>query len=122
VLIGAIAASLCYVAVYLKNKLHLDDALDVFGVHGIGGVVGCLCLGLFASLGANSAGVNGLVHSGNATFFLKQLSATAGVAVYAFLFSYAMLWLINKVTPVRVSHEVEGNGLDAGLHGEEAYI
>jgi Amt family ammonium transporter len=66
--------------------------------------------------------VNGLVHSGNATFFLKQLAATAGVAVYAFLFSYAMLWLINKVTPVRVSHEVEGNGLDAGLHGEEAYI
>ncbi len=122
VVIGAVAASLCYVAVYLKNRLHLDDALDVFGVHGVGGVVGCLCLGLFASLGANPAGVDGLIHSGNATFFLKQLSATAGVAVYAFVFSYGMLWLINLVTPVRVSQEVENAGLDSGLHGEEAYV
>jgi Amt family ammonium transporter len=66
--------------------------------------------------------VNGLFHSGNATFFLKQLAATAGVAVYAFVFSYAMLWLINRTTPVRVSQAIEDNGLDTGLHGEEAYV
>jgi len=121
-LIGALASTLCYIAVSLKNRWHLDDALDVFGVHGIGGVLGTICLGIFASLAVNPAGANGLIHGGGPTFFLKELCSTVGVAVYAFLFSYAMLWLINKITPVRVAQDVEEKGLDAGLHGEEAYI
>jgi Amt family ammonium transporter len=119
VLIGICAGVLCYFAVALKNKLGWDDALDVWGVHGVGGILGVILLGVFASTQANAAGVNGLIHGG-ASFFLKELLAVAGAALYAFAFTYGMLWLINKITPVRISEEDE-RGLDAALHGEDAY-
>ncbi len=119
VLIGIISGAVCYVAVTLKNKLHWDDALDVWGVHGVGGTLGVLLLGVFASTAANPAGANGLLH-GNAPFFIKEMLAVAGACVYAFVFTYAMLWLINKITPVRISEKDE-MGLDEALHGEHAY-
>jgi len=119
VLIGIISGVVCYVAVTLKNKLHWDDALDVWGVHGVGGTLGVLMLGVFASTAANPAGANGLLQ-GNAPFFIKELLAVAGACVYAFVFTYAMLWLINKITPVRISEKDE-MGLDEALHGERAY-
>jgi Amt family ammonium transporter len=119
VLIGIISGAVCYVAVTVKNKLHWDDALDVWGVHGVGGTLGVILLGVFASTAANPAGANGLLH-GNAPFFIKELLAVAAAGVYAFVFTYAMLWLINKVTPVRISEKDE-MGLDEALHGEHAY-
>jgi ammonium transporter, Amt family len=119
VLIGIISGAVCYIAVAVKNKLHWDDALDVWGVHGVGGTLGVILLGVFASTAANPAGANGLLH-GNAPFFIKELLAVAGAGVYAFVFTYAMLWLINKVTPVRISEKDE-MGLDEALHGEQAY-
>jgi len=119
VLIGIISGVVCYIAVTLKNKLHWDDALDVWGVHGVGGTLGVLMLGVFASTAANPAGANGLLQ-GNAPFFIKELLAVAGACVYAFVFTYAMLWLINKITPVRISEKDE-MGLDEALHGEQAY-
>jgi Amt family ammonium transporter len=119
VLIGLIAGAVCYYAVALKNKLGWDDALDVWGVHGVGGILGVILLGVFASTQANPAGANGLFH-GNAPFFLKELLAVAGAALYAFVFTYGMLWLINKITPVRVTENDE-RALDATLHGEQAY-
>ena len=119
-LIGIIAAGVCYLAVALKNKIKLDDALDVWGVHGIGGIAGCISLGIFATLAVNANGADGLL-AGNVSFFLKEVAVVLGVAAYAFVFSYLMLWLINKITPVRISAAEEENGLDLVLHGEAAY-
>ena len=76
-----------------KNKRGWDDALDVWGVHGIGGVLGTILLGVFASKAINPAGADGLVHGGSA-FFVKQLVATLGAAAYGFIFTYVMLIVI----------------------------
>ena len=119
-LIGTLAGLVCYGAVMLKNRMKWDDALDVWGVHGVGGVLGTILLGVFASQSINPAGANGLWF-GNASFFVKQLVAVAGAAAYAFLFTYVMLIIINLITPVRVSQEEELSGLDVSLHGEKAY-
>ena len=119
--IGLIAGVVCYGAVALKNRLHWDDALDVWGVHGVGGFLGIVLLGLFATTAFNPAGANGLL-AGDPAFFVKEVLAVVGSSVWAFVFTYAMLWLINRVTPVRVTEGVEEMGLDAGLHHEEAYV
>ena len=119
-LIGILAGIICYYAVALKNKLGWDDALDVWGVHGVGGFIGILFLGLFASKVWNPAGTDGLL-LGGAGFFGKQCAAVAISSVWAFIFTWGMLWLINKITPVRVEASHESTGLDTGLHGEEAY-
>ncbi len=121
VIIGIIAGIVCYFAVSLKNKLKLDDALDVWGVHGVGGLIGIILLGVFASVKFNPSGVNGLL-AGNVSFFVKQLVAVVVSSIWAFGFTYGMLWLINKVTPVKVEEAHELAGLDKSLHGEEAYI
>jgi ammonium transporter, Amt family len=121
-LIGIIAGVVCYYAVALKNKFGLDDALDVWGVHGVGGLIGTILLGVFASLAFNpAAGTDGLI-AGNVWFFYKQVCAVLISSVWAFGFTYAMLWIINKITPVRVEEASEGIGLDESLHGEQAYI
>ena len=120
-LIGIIAGLVCYGAVTLKNRLKLDDALDVWGVHGVGGLTGILLLGLFANATVNPAGVNGWFMGGSAAFFGKQAAAVVISSVYAFAFTYGMLWLINLVAKVKTSDVEEQGGLDAALHGEEAY-
>ncbi|HNW32313.1 MAG TPA: ammonium transporter, partial [Caldisericia bacterium] len=124
VVIGMLASIVCYIAVTLKNKLGLDDALDVWGVHGVGGFVGVICTGLFASTLANpavTAAQQGLVYGGG-LFFVKQLTVGIGVIVYAFLFTYVALWIIDKITPVKLSSDEQEVGLDITLHGEEAYL
>jgi len=120
VFIGIAAGVVCYLAVMLKNKLHWDDALDVWGVHGVGGLFGVVMLGVFGSTYINPAGSDGLYH-GNSHFFWIQLLGILFSSVYAFVFTYVMLWIINLFTPVRVTQEEEEKGLDAILHGEEAY-
>ncbi len=119
-IIGILAGIVCYFAISLKTKMKLDDALDVWGVHGVGGFLGILCLGLLADASVNPAGVNGLL-LGNPGFFLKELVAVVASSVYAFVVSYAMLWLINKITPVKVTKHDEEIGLDSSQHGENAY-
>jgi Amt family ammonium transporter len=118
--IGIAAGVVCYFAVNLKNRLKWDDALDVWGVHGVGGALGIVLLGLMASTAVNSAGADGLFH-GNAVFFWKQVATVVGSSIYAFGFTYVMLWIINKITEVRTSEGDEASGLDAMLHGESAY-
>jgi len=119
-LIGIAAGLLCYLAVQFKNRMKWDDALDVWGVHGIGGVLGTILLGVFASKAVNSAGANGLIFGGG-SFFAKQAIAVIGTAIFAFFFTYVMLIIINFITPVKVATHVEKEGLDAALHGERAY-
>jgi len=119
-LIGIAAGLVCYVAVQFKNKMKWDDALDVWGVHGMGGVLGTILLGVFASKSVNAAGADGLLF-GSSSFLLKQIVAVVGASAYAFGFTYLMLIIINLITPVRVSEEEELAGLDNSLHGEKAY-
>ena len=120
VIIGCVAGAVCYAAVALKNRLRLDDALDVWGVHGVGGTLGILMLGLFATKTFNPAGADGLL-SGNPGFFLAEAGAVLLAIVWAFGFTYAMLWLIDRVTPVRVDADAEA-ALDESVHGEHAYV
>lgn len=120
VIIGIASGIVCYLAVNLKNKIGWDDALDVWGVHGIGGSLGTVLLGVFAAKAINPAGADGLL-AGNAHFFLYQVIAVVGACIYAFAFTYIMLAVINVVTKVRVSQEAEDLGLDAAEHGEKAY-
>ncbi len=121
-LIGIIAGVVCYFAVSLKNRMHWDDALDVWGAHGVGGSIGVIMLGLFATSAVNPmVTTNGLLMGGGFDFFWKQVVTVIGVCVYAFVFSYVMLWLINFVTPVKVTKQEEEAGLDSSLHGEMAY-
>ena len=96
-------------------------SLDVWGVHGVGGFLGIVLLGVFASTAFNPAGTDGLL-SGNFAFFGKQVAAVAMGSLWAFGFTYGMLWIIDRFTPVRVSQEMEESGLDEGLHGETAYL
>ena len=120
-LIGVLAGGVCYLAVNLKNRRGWDDALDVWGVHGVGGVLGVLLLGLFATKSVNPAGANGLFY-GDSGFFMKEAVAVLGFAAYAFIFSYLALVLIDKFMPVRTTKDEERKGLDEALHGEIAYI
>jgi ammonium transporter, Amt family len=119
-IIGIVAGVVCYFAVNLKNRLRWDDALDVWGVHGVGGALGVVMLGLMASTAVNSAGANGLFQ-GNAGFFWKQLLTVVGSSIYAFCFTFAMLFIINKITRVSTTEGEEQLGLDDALHGESAY-
>jgi Amt family ammonium transporter len=119
VIIGIVSAFVCYYAVQLKNRLRWDDALDVWGVHGVGGMLGIILLGVFASTAINPAGGVGLIH-GSATFFVKQVVAAFACSAYAFAFTYVMLKVIDRVTTVRVGEEAE-QGLDEAMHGESAY-
>lgn len=119
-LIGIGAGVMCYVAVQFKNKMKWDDALDVWGVHGVGGVLGSILLGVFASKAVNGAGADGLIYGGG-YFFVKQVVAVVVASVYAFVFTYLMLIVINKITPVKVKEQDEILGLDNTLHGEKAY-
>jgi Amt family ammonium transporter len=121
VIIGILAGIVCFYAVALKNRLQWDDALDVWGVHGVGGFLGILSCGAFASLAFNPAGSDGLRH-GNSHFFLVELGAVLISSVWAFVFTYGMLWLIDRVTPVKAGEAAEAEGLDMTLHGEVAYI
>jgi ammonium transporter, Amt family len=120
VIIGCASGAVCYTAVALKNRLHLDDALDVWGVHGVGGCLGILMLGLFATKSFNPAGADGLLY-GNPGFFFAEAGAVLLAIVWAVGFTFGMLWIIDRITPVRVD-EASQQGLDEALHGEQAYL
>jgi Amt family ammonium transporter len=121
VAIGIAAGVVCYFAVALKNRLKLDDALDVWGVHGVGGFLGITLLGVFATKSFNPAGADGLL-AGNPGFFVVEVFAAVLGTVWAIVFTLGMLWLINRVTPVRTDQAAEEVGLDEALHGEVAYL
>ncbi len=112
-LIGGILSNL--VANWRAGRSKIDDALDVFACHGVGGIWGAIGTGIFASIGAT-----GLIY-GNVHQFLAQLLAVAVVVPFSFFGSYLLLKLTNVFSPLRVSPEAEDAGLDLSEHGEEAY-
>lgn len=118
IFIGFLAAIVSNVAVYYKSKSRLDDTLDVFPCHGLGGMVGMIMTGVFATKNVNSAGAEGLLYGGNA-FFFTQLKALAIVVGYSFTVSFLIFKFINVVLPIRVSQEDELLGLDESQHAEK---
>jgi len=121
IIIGIIAGLSCYLAVNLKNKIGFDDSLDVVGIHGLGGIIGTICLGLFATKSVNPGGADGLF-AGNAAFLTTQLFGVAVVGAYAFTVSFILLKIIDITCGgLRVSRENELLGLDQSVHTETAY-
>jgi Amt family ammonium transporter len=119
IFIGVLAAIISNMAVHFKaTKTVLDDTLDVFPCHGIGGMVGMLMTGVFATLTVNKLGANGLMN-GNPSFFFIQLKAMAIAVVYSFVVSWLIFKFINFIVPLRVSREEEEEGLDASQHDEK---
>lgn len=118
IFIGVLAALISNIAVYYKSKSKLDDTLDVFPCHGIGGMTGILLTGIFASKAVNAAGNNGLWY-GNAAFLLTQFKALLIVSVYSFVVSFAIFKFINFILPLRVTEEEEELGLDESQHNEK---
>jgi ammonium transporter, Amt family len=119
--IGLVVSVLCYIAIEWKSKLGYDDSLDVFGVHGIGGMWGALATGLFATKIINPAGGNGLFH-GNPKLLGIQAIAILAVCAYSFGVTFVLLKLTHVVSPLRVSHREEEMGLDMAQHGEVGYV
>lgn len=120
IIIGILAGVICYLAVLAKPKLGYDDSLDVVGVHCIGGIVGALATGLFASKVVNSAGADGLFF-GNPGQFVTQIIAVAVTLVYSFVISYIIFKILDATMGLRVSTEEEVAGLDIGEHQETGY-
>ena len=120
ILFGIFAGIICYLAVMLKNRRKWDDALDVWGVHGIGGFLGITLLGIFSTLSVNNDGANGLLYGG-IEFFKKEVAAVAFASLYAFLITILIFFIIDNAMSLRVSKDIEEQGLDKHLHGEKAY-
>jgi len=120
VIIGFAGGLVCYIFVSLKPKLGYDDSLDVVGVHFIGGIVGALLTGVFATVAVNEAGADGLLY-GNPGQFMKQLIAVVATIVYSFVASMVILFVTDKLVGVRVDEEDEQLGLDLSQHSETAY-
>ncbi len=118
--IGFMAGLGCFIAVELIVRGRVDDALDVFGVHGVGGIIGALATGIFATKAVNSAGNNGLLY-GNPSLLVTQIIAVVVVAAYAAAVTFVLLKLIDVTIGLRVSQEEEALGLDSSQHGEVAY-
>lgn len=118
IFIGVIASIISNLAVFYKSKSTLDDTLDVFPCHGLGGMVGMIMTGIFATKTVNAGGNDGLFY-GNAAFLLTQLKALVIVVAYSFSVSWAIFKFINFILPLRVSSEEEEMGLDATQHNEK---
>jgi Amt family ammonium transporter len=120
--IGAGAGVICYFAVeIMHNKLNLDDALDVFAVHGIGGIWGCIATGIFAL--EHIAGVKGLVE-GNYSQVWVQIYTAVGTLAYSFVVTFVILFILDKIPGlgIRSSESDENIGLDLSSHGEQSFV
>lgn len=119
--LGLIAGVVSAWAVTRKYKYGYDDSLDVVGVHGIGGILGMLAIGLFATLTANAAGANGLFFNGGATQLNRQIIAIIVVAAFSFTATWLIATIIEKTIGFRAFRDDELNGLDTTYHAESAY-
>jgi Amt family ammonium transporter len=118
IFIGAVAAVISNLVVSWKQKTSLDDTLDVFPCHGVGGIVGMLLTGVFATKTVNSAGADGLFYGGT-EFFFTQVKGAIIVIIFSFVVSFIIFKLINVFQPIRVTAEEEEEGLDYTQHNEK---
>src|SRR5581483_3191954 len=120
ILIGLGAGIICYGAIQLRERLRVDDALDVWAVHGMGGTWGALATGIFATTAVNSAGADGLLY-GNPGQFLTQLIAVVVSVVFSGAMTFIILKIVDAIIGLRVEEREEVLGLDLSQHGEPAY-
>ena len=120
--VGLAAGALCYGAVELIKRLRLDDSLDVWAIHGVGGTMGMLAAGIFVGVGF--MGITDLTLPGmdRGEQIVRQLGAIGAVWGYAFVVTLAILFALKWTIGLRVSEEEEEQGLDLSQHAEEAYI
>jgi ammonium transporter, Amt family len=118
IIIGLIAGVVCYLAVLAKATLGYDDALDVVGIHGVGGVLGTLAIGFFASKAFG--GADGLFF-GSAAQLGPQVIAVLATTIYSLVVTLIILYIIKAVMGLRVTDEEEETGVDTSAHGETAY-
>lgn len=116
--IGIVAAVISNLVVIWRSKTNIDDTLDVFPCHGVGGMVGMLMTGIFATKAVNGAGADGLAFGGT-ELFVKHVIALVAVSAFAFVGSFVLLKLTDLISPLRVSVEEEVAGLDVTQHDEE---
>ena len=120
-LIGIAAGIVCYFSsVHMKKIFGYDDALDAFGVHGVGGALGAMLTGVFANSAINMAG-KGMIHDGNTGQLLIQLYDVLGTFIYCAIVTFIILKVIDVVIGLRVKRDVEVEGLDINLHGETVH-
>jgi Amt family ammonium transporter len=118
--IGVGVSVICYYCMILRAKGGIDESLDVWAVHGMGGVWGALATGIFANIAVNAAGANGVIH-GNPMQLAKQLAGVAAVAAFAFVATWVLGKIVDLTIGLRVKEEEEVVGLDISQHGERAY-
>lgn len=119
--IGAIAGVICAFAVTLKYKLGYDDSLDVVGVHMVGGIVGCLLIGFFATTGVNSLGKDGILYGGDWGVLGTQAIGAGAVLAYSFVITLILALILKFTVKLRVSLDDELSGIDLAVHAETAY-
>lgn len=121
IMIGLITATCCFFAVSLRAKLQFDDSLDTFPVHGVGGTVGAIITGLFATKSVNSLGADGLFYGGGVELLGKQIAGVVITYIFAAIATFAILKVLGLIMDLRVNPEAEFQGLDINEHGEEGY-
>ena len=119
--IGIGAGGICFLAVSLKFRFGYDDSLDVVGIHLVGGIVGSILLGVFASNAVNGGVADGLLFGGTA-FFVKQVVAVAAVMAFSFVVTYVLARILDATMGLRADERQETEGLDITLHEERGYI
>jgi Amt family ammonium transporter len=119
--IGLIAGVGCYLAIQLKHRLGYDDALDVVGVHGVGGLLGAILTGVFANVTVNKAAVEPALADGRMALIMKQLMAVGAVGAFVFVASLVLAKVVAAIVGMRVHDEAEEIGLDLTVHGESGY-
>ncbi len=120
-IIGFLAGVICFAAIQMKYKFGYDDALDVVGVHLVGGLVGSLLLGLFADAGVNALGADGLFAGGGLELLGKQLLAVGATIGWSFVVTFILAKVIDATIGLRVTQEEEAEGLDVTQHAETGY-
>jgi Amt family ammonium transporter len=120
-IMGLIAGPVCYGAVLLKNRFGYDDALDAFGVHGVGGFLGAVLTGVFAIAALTPGGAKGLLE-GDSHLFIENVLGVVVAAIYSGVVTFVLLKIIDKVVGLRVDEEQEAEGLDTSTHGEKGYL
>jgi Amt family ammonium transporter len=118
ILIGFVAGAVCYGAILLRQRVKIDDALDVWAVHGVGGTLGVLLTGVFATTAINSVIAKGGLIDGNPGQIGPQVVAIAATWIYSAVATFAILKLVDMAVGLRVAESEEEEGLDASQHGE----
>ncbi|WP_017589556.1 ammonium transporter [Nocardiopsis ganjiahuensis] len=121
ILVGVLSGAVCAYAISWKFKFKYDDALDVVGIHMVGGIIGCLALGFMASSAVPGGGDAGLFYGGGFGLLAAQVISVVGVMVYSFIVTWVIAKVIDLLIGFRIAEEVETNGLDHELHAESAY-